>query len=225
MKIRFKKSLFFVATILFLTSGTGKTNEIRIKFIGNCGLYLTDGKMNIYIDFPYKSGAFKYMKFEKAELDSIKENSIFIFTHKHPDHYSGKNMRRTLRNKQGKKYGKWNLKQLEKLSNDTGDFSIQAIETKHKFSLKHYSYLITWHGRRLYFSGDTETSDTVLTFKNLDWAFVPYWIMIDINKKNVQIDSEMIGVYHFYPNMKITYNSPEKIKTLMNQGEIITLPY
>jgi L-ascorbate metabolism protein UlaG (beta-lactamase superfamily) len=225
MKIRFKKSLFFVATILFLTSGTGKANEIRIKFIGNCGLYLTDGKMNIYIDFPYKSGAFKYMKFEKAELDSIKENSIFIFTHKHPDHYSGKNMRRTLRNKQGKKYGKWNLKQLEKLSNDTGDFSIQAIETKHKFSLKHYSYLITWHGRRLYFSGDTETSDTVLTFKNLDWAFVPYWIMIDINKKNVQIDSEMIGVYHFYPNMKITYNSPEKIKTLMNQGEIITLPY
>jgi L-ascorbate metabolism protein UlaG (beta-lactamase superfamily) len=225
MKIRFKKSLFFVATILFLTSGTGKANEISIKFIGNCGLYLTDGKMNIYIDFPYKSGAFKYMKFEKAELDSIKENSIFIFTHKHPDHYSGKNMRRTLRNKQGKKYGKWNLKQLEKLSNDTGDFSIQAIETKHKFSLKHYSYLITWHGRRLYFSGDTETSDTVLTFKNLDWAFVPYWIMIDINKKNVQIDSEMIGVYHFYPNMKITYNSPEKIKTLMNQGEIITLPY
>jgi ribonuclease BN (tRNA processing enzyme) len=225
MKIRFKKSLFFVATILFLTSGTGKANEISIKFIGNCGLYLTDGKMNIYIDFPYKSGAFKYMKFEKAELYSIKENSIFIFTHKHPDHYSGKNMRRTLRNKQGKKYGKWNLKQLEKLSNDTGDFSIQAIETKHKFSLKHYSYLITWHGRRLYFSGDTETSDTVLTFKNLDWAFVPYWIMIDINKKNVQIDSEMIGVYHFYPNMKITYNSPEKIKTLMNQGEIITLPY
>jgi ribonuclease BN (tRNA processing enzyme) len=225
MKIRFKKSLFFVATILFLTSGTGKANEISIKFIGNCGLYLTDGKMNIYIDFPYKSGAFKYMKFEKAELYSIKENSIFIFTHKHPDHYCGKNMRRTLRNKQGKKYGKWNLKQLEKLSNDTGDFSIQAIETKHKFSLKHYSYLITWHGRRLYFSGDTETSDTVLTFKNLDWAFVPYWIMIDINKKNVQIDSEMIGVYHFYPNMKITYNSPEKIKTLMNQGEIITLPY
>ena len=26
------------------------------------------------------------MEFDKSELDSIKDNSIFLFTHKHPDH-------------------------------------------------------------------------------------------------------------------------------------------
>ena len=82
----------------------GQSNEIKIKFLGNCGLYTTDGNMNIYFDFPYKSGAFNYMEYDSAELDSIKENSIFVFTHKHPDHYASRRMGKVLRKKKGQKY-------------------------------------------------------------------------------------------------------------------------
>ncbi len=220
-----KSKLLLISFILTSTISLSQTNEIKIKFIGNCGLYLTDGGLNIYVDFPYKSGAFNYMEYDKSELDSIKENSIFLFTHKHPDHYSIKNMRKTLRRKKGKKYGKWNIKKLEKLSKSIPDFNIQAIETNHSLSFTHYSYIMTWHGKRLYFYGDTETADTALTIKNLDWAFVPYWTATQLNILNRTLDTKMLGVYHFYPTMKVTNSSPDKVKLLIKQGELISIPY
>ena len=215
-------------TLIFLfISGISFTQarEIKIKFIGNCGLYMTDGNLNIYVDFPYKSGAFNYMEYDQAEIDSIKDNSIFLFTHKHPDHYSRKYMRKTLRKKGGQKYGKWNISKLKQMADTLPNFSIEVIETEHSLSFKHYSYLITWHGKRLYFYGDTETADIALSQTNLDWAFVPYWTALEVNKRKAQIDSKMIGVYHFYPTMKNTNGNPEKIKLLDKQGEIISIPY
>lgn len=206
-------------------SGFSQTSEIKIRFIGNCGLYMTDGHLNVYVDFPYKSGAFNYMEFNKAELDSIKENSIFLFTHKHPDHYSCRNMRKTLRNKHGKKYGKWNISEIKQLSEIFPDFAVEPIKTKHSLSFRHYSYLITWHGKRIYFYGDTETTDIILTIKNLDWAFIPYWTAIQLNEDNLNIDSKMIAVYHFYPIMENTNGNPDKVILLDKQGEIITIPY
>ncbi|MFK8044464.1 MAG: MBL fold metallo-hydrolase [Crocinitomicaceae bacterium] len=223
-----RKVICFLAILTIVLSakvGYGQLNEIKIKFIGNCGLHLTDNNLNIYVDFPYKSGAFNYMQFDKAELDSIKENSIFIFTHKHPDHYSRKNMRKTLRTKGGVKYGKWNIKKLDRVSKTTPQFSIQAIKTEHNLSFKHYSYLITWHGKRIYFYGDTETSDIALSMKNLDWAFVPYWTAKQIQKQNLAIDTKMLGIYHFYPTMKTTNSKPNKVVLLVNQGQTISIPY
>lgn len=63
---------------LITAFGISQTKDIQIEFIGNCGLHMTDGITNFYIDFPYKSGAHGYMEFDESELDSIKENSIFI---------------------------------------------------------------------------------------------------------------------------------------------------
>lgn len=87
---------FIIINVLISCCNIGfcQTNEIKIKFIGNCGLYLTDGNANLYIDFPYKSGAHNYMEYDKSELDSIKEKATFIFTHKHADHYSQKLLNR-----------------------------------------------------------------------------------------------------------------------------------
>lgn len=86
--MKIKKSLReIVLTISFCllsTFGISQTNDIQIQFIGNCGFHMTDGKTNFYIDFPYKSGAYGYMEFKDSELDSIKENSVFIFTHTCP---------------------------------------------------------------------------------------------------------------------------------------------
>lgn len=202
-----------------------QNNEIKIRFIGNCGLHLTDGSTNIYVDFPYKSGAFNYMKYDDAEIDSIKENSIFLFTHKHPDHYASKRMRKTLRKKKGQKFGKWNIEKLVELSNSINDFSVEAFETEHSLSFKHYAYLITWHGKRIYFYGDTETADIALSMKNLDWAFIPYWTAQQMSAEQAKMDTKMLGIYHFYPQMINTNNSPDKVKMLDKQGEVIQITY
>ena len=88
-----KRYIYLLALIVFFTISTRlftQTPEIQVKFIGNCGVHLTDGKNNLYVDFPYKSGAFNYMTYNPAELDSIPDNAYFLFTHKHPDHYSKK---------------------------------------------------------------------------------------------------------------------------------------
>jgi len=78
------RSLPTIFTLLLLVVGNARLSaqiaEIKIKFIGNCGMYLTDGKQNIYLDFPYKSGAFNYMKYAKSEVDSIKKMP-FLFLH------------------------------------------------------------------------------------------------------------------------------------------------
>lgn len=216
-----KKSLLIFTLFFIISFGYSQANEIKIKFIGNCGLYLTDGKLNIYVDFPYKSGAHNYMEYDKSELDNIKENPIFIFTHKHSDHYSGK----LLKKLNGKKYGPWNISKLEELNDTVNDFSIQAFKTKHRYCLNHYSYLITWHHKKIFLSGDTESAETIGTLSNIDWAFVPSWIIIDSYEKDIEIDAKKFGVYHLYPNEKITNDNPEKYKLLNKQGEVISIPY
>lgn len=224
--------LLFVAMTFITGFGLAQSNEISIEFMGNCGLYMTDGKTNIYIDFPYKSGAYNYMEFNEAELDSIKDNSIFIFTHKHADHYSRKNLKKVFNEEKGQKFGVWNIPELEKLGEALEDFDIKAFKTKHKvfgISFRHYSYLITWHGKRIYISGDTTNPETIGKIKNIDWAFIPYWLLINAKENKIDIDTEMIGIYHLYPaqipSAKETWDDVDNIHPLTEQGGIITINY
>lgn len=225
MKKRYSRIPLILIVALISNFGFAQSNEIKIRFIGNCGLHMTDGKTNIYSDFPYKSGAYNYMKFDDAQLDSIEENSIFIFTHKHADHYSGKNMRKVLKEKNGGKYGSWNSRKLERLSESIPNFTIKAYKTKHRFSFNHYSYLISWHGKRIFLSGDTESAGTIGNISNIDWAFIPYWILIDAKANDIKIDAKMRALYHLYPNQEINGEIPEDMIILNTQNDIITIPY
>jgi ribonuclease BN (tRNA processing enzyme) len=217
------KLLFITTLICNYNFGFCQSKEIKIKFIGNCGLHLTDGKSNIYVDFPYKSGAHNYMEYDKSEIDSVKENSTFIFTHKHADHYS-----KSLLNKmKGIKYGPWNIKEIKKIENSISDFTIVSFKTQHKvfgISFQHYSYLIVWHNKRIFISGDTDNADTVAKINKIDWLFAPSWLIMDAKEKNLTIDAEKIGVYHLYPNEKVTNSKPEKYLILDKKGEEIIIP-
>jgi len=220
----YKKILLIITIISFSNFGFSQSNEIKIKFIGNCGLYMTDGKTNFYIDFPYKSGAHKYMKYDKSEIDSIKDNAIFIFTHRHSDHYSKK----ILKKLSGQKFDPWNINELEKLGETIPNFNIQAFQTSHKVfgvSFKHFSYLITWHGKKIYISGDTGDLEDLSKIKNIDWAFVNPWIYMNAENEKIKIDAKNFGMYHLYPNQEINGEIPENLIVLKNQGEIITIPY
>lgn len=166
------KVIFFTIALLTISNfGFSQSNEIKIKFIGNCGLYLTDGKSNLYVDFPYKSGAYNYMNYNSTEIENIKENSIFLFTHTHADHYSKKLLKKAKNKHKGKSFGSWNTNKFEKINNSFTDFKIETFKTKHRFTFKHYSYLISWHGKKIYLSGDTESADSIANVKNIDWAF------------------------------------------------------
>jgi len=220
----YKKRLLVVTLICLSNFGFSQSNEIKIRFIGNAGLNLTDGKTNIYVDFPYKSGAHNYMEYNQSELDSIKDNSVFLFTHRHSDHYSKK----LLRKFSGKKYGNWNTDELKNLNDSIQGFSIEAFKTSHKFTFKHYSYLITWHNKKIFISGDTENSETLASQTAIDWAFIPAWLTTDARDKGIKLGaiSKMYAIYHIGPNDKITNDKKDpQIKLLDKQGEIITIPY
>lgn len=64
----YKKFLLIVPLICISNFIFCQSNEIKIRFIGNCGFYMTDGEFNFYIDFPYKSGAYNYMEYDTSEI-------------------------------------------------------------------------------------------------------------------------------------------------------------
>lgn len=221
----FYKQILLVTTLICLCDfGFSQTNEIKIKFIGNCGLYLTDGASNIYVDFPYESGAHKYMEYDDSEIDSIQDNAVFIFTHRHSDHYSKK----LLKKLDGQKFDPWNVDELENLNEFISGFDIESFKTTHKvygISFKHFSFLITWHGKKIYISGDTGDLEHLRNIKDIDWAFVNPWLYMNANTEGLTIDAENFGMYHLYPNQEITGEIPSNLLILKNQGEIIRIPY
>lgn len=103
LSTRFLSAIPFI--LISILSGA-QANTITIRYIGNCGLYMTDGTLDVYVDFPYKSGAFGYMEYPVSEIDSIKAKATHIFTHRHPDHYSKKSVKKL----SGTVYGPWKVK-------------------------------------------------------------------------------------------------------------------
>ncbi len=207
-----------------LNFSQAQSKEIKIRFIANAGLHLTDGQSNIYVDFPYKSGFWMYSKYDKSEIENIKDNSVLLFTHKHPDHYKRKLVKRLIRKRGAKAYGPWNPKQLEARSGSIQNFSIQAFKTSHKLSFKHCSYLITWNGKKIYINGDTGDTGPLSQMKDLDWAFLPGWTLVNANNEKIKIDTKMLGVYHIGPGDHISSNDP-KVLVMDKQGEVISVPY
>ena len=216
-----------IAFVLHFSFFCMAQEELSIKFIGNCALHITDGSTNIYTDFPYKSGAYGYMRYSQIEIDSIKNNATFLFTHKHADHYSRKIFKNFLKDKNCHVFTQWKKRKLLKHLRGRSDIDIQVFKTKHRFSIKHHSYLITWNGKRIYLSGDAESADTIAKLKNLDWAFVPPWLLDDAKSKGIKIDADKIGVYHLYPSEAESaleeWGSRADIIPLVKQGDTMEL--
>jgi len=219
------KSILVIVFIFITNSGYSQTNEIKVRFIGNCGLHFTDGNTSIYLDFPYKSGAHNYMEYDKSQLDSITDNSIFIFTHRHKDHYSKKLVKQMKKKHKGRIFGNWNVKKLDELNNSISEFTIRAIKTSHSFALKHYSYLITWHGKNIYITGDTGSLDEVSKIKNIDLIFTNPWLYMNAQDEKITIDAKIFALYHLYPDQTINGEIPDNLKVLKTENETIEIQY
>lgn len=88
--------------------------------------------------------------------------------------------------------------------------------------------MATWHGKKIFLSGDTTNSETIASQTDLDLAFVPIWLLMDTEEKNVdfKILSKKHAIYHIGRNDKITLDEKDfQLKLLDKQGDVITIAY
>ena len=172
---------------------------LDVRFIGNMAVAISDGATTLMTDFPYRSGYSVYMTYSPDEIRSSTKATLSLITHRHPDHWE-----RALFDRTGWQVAGPNdvvagiaaARQLAVTMPATfGAARIERIETPHA-DVGHYSYVVTWHGRRLYFSGDTESSDHLVALKGLDTAFVSPWLYRSVVSGGQRIDARQVVIYH-----------------------------
>jgi L-ascorbate metabolism protein UlaG (beta-lactamase superfamily) len=178
---------------------------LRARFIGNMAYAITDGTITLFTDFPYESGYSVYMEYDPGEIRSATKESISLVTHRHRDHWDGDLFSRTDWRVVGPVDALAAIPSARVVRalpvNPTlatiavGSITIEALPTPHA-NIGHYSYLVTWHGRRLYFTGDTDSADQLLAMKNLDVAFVSPWLFDAAATASRRIDAKRIVIYH-----------------------------
>ena len=172
---------------------------LEARFIGNMAFAITDGTVTVMSDFPYQSGYSVYMEYDAAEIRSTTRETLSLITHRHGDHWEPALFAKTAWTVAGPVDVTSGLDAARVLplhggAARFGAVGIEAIETPHA-SIGHYSYILTWHGRRLYFSGDTESPASLLAARNLDVAFVSPWQYRAALKRG-RIDARRIVIYH-----------------------------
>jgi len=209
---------------ILLISEHALADHLTLQFIGNMAFSISDGKTTLYSDFPYESGAFGYMKYDLKKI-KIPNNGVCLITHAHRDHWASE------------LFQPLNLKIIGPPDVLKGIDSsrvipfakeiqyegirIEPISTPHG-NITHYSYVVTWHGVRMYFTGDTEELKTLLTIKDLDVAFISPWLAQSLTKNNQKVDAKRIIIYHHADGEKVI--APNN-SIVPNQSQIFEIPF
>src|SRR5262249_47901884 len=200
--------------------------RLTARFIGNMAFVITDGRTTLFTDFPYEPGAFGYMTYDFASVPEP-PGSPCLTTPRHRGHSDAA--------------------LFAKMPPDTGivappalaatlpagrvlpfgpkivyrDLTIEPVETPHG-TIAHASYLVTWHGRRLYFTGDTDRYDDLVSRHGLDDAFVSPWLLAAIVRNGKSIDARRLIVYPHKPDETIA-RLPSAFVVIPKQGETLAL--
>jgi len=170
---------------------------LEARFIGNMSFAITDGSTTMVTDFPYRSGYSGYMTYDAAEIRSGTAETIALVTHRHPDHWEPALFQRTGWRLIGPSDVVSSVPAARRLDprSLTGALRVEPIATPHA-GIGHDSYLVTWHGRRMHFTGDTESLDALIAAKQLDVAFVSPWLYRAAVARGRTIDAKRIVIYH-----------------------------
>lgn len=212
---------------LWLIAVQAQAGELRFTFIGNEAFHITDGDTTLLSDFPYRPGAFGYMDYSLDAVPAI-THGLSLITHTHADHWykdlfekmdlfvvGPPGMTKRLPPDRVIPFrldGPMSFRGLE----------IQAAETPHKLAIEHYSYLVTWHGIRIYFPGDTENPSEILRQRDIDVMFVTPWLIRTIERQKLHLDTKLLVAYH----QRVDEDVPsfQHCRT-MQQGESFTIEY
>jgi glyoxylase-like metal-dependent hydrolase (beta-lactamase superfamily II) len=193
----FRRIVFF---LVLLTVQAAHGGELTFTFIGNMAFHITDGKTTLLSDFPYTSGAYGYMEYDMDAVPKLKKG-VSLITHFHGDHWNARLFEEMKHKVIAPPGVTKNLKPkrvvpFNKDSISYRDILVEPIEMPHKLAPEHFSYLVTWHGMRLYFTGDTETPADILKQKNIDVMFISPWLIRTIERQNLSLDTKHLVVYH-----------------------------
>lgn len=222
-----KRGIVFVLALFFaIAVNASRAGELKFHFIGNMAFHISDGEKELLSDFPYRSGYFGYMKYEMKDVPPIKDG-LCLITHFHADHWE-KNLFLGMKNVTlmapqtiaGLVETEHKVAFGEQM--DWKGIHVEAIKTQHRLAPDHYSYLVTWHGLRIYFPGDTETPAHLLQMKNLDVCFISPWLIRTIARQNLHLDTKKLVVYHQKPVEEIP---PFQNYLRLEQGQEFTVPY
>lgn len=216
-----------VAALVVLLAPWAWGGSLTFTFIGNQAFHISDGETTLLSDFPYRSGAFGYMAYDTKDVPPIVDG-LSLITHSHADHWSKKLFEEsahkviapegiTKRIEPGRvvPFSKTEPMPFKSMS-------VQAIEMPHVMAPEHFSYLVTWHGLRLYFPGDTETPADMLKQKDIDVMFITPWLIRTIARQDLTLDAKLLVVYH----QKIDETFPPFQNTRrMKQGETFTVEF
>jgi len=202
--------------------------QLTARFIGNMAFAITDGTTTLFTDFPYESGAFGYMSYDFASVPQPGPgDALCLITHGHRDHFDAglfakmppgtkivapPTLAATLPADRVLPFGARIVYH---------DLTIEPVRTPHG-DVEHFSYLVTWHGRRLYFTGDTDRYDDLVSRHGLDDAFVSPWLLAAIVRNGKSIDARRVIVYHHKANEAVA-RLPSAFVVVPRQGESLDL--
>jgi L-ascorbate metabolism protein UlaG (beta-lactamase superfamily) len=209
--------------ILLLSAATviADAAELKVRYIGNAAFEITDGKTTLLTDFPYQSGAFGYMTYRMADVTPGGDVACLI-THRHKDHFESALLEGT----------KWKVIGPDEVLMEVpagrrihiersarfGSALITPFRTDHA-GTEHFSYLIEWNGKRVYFTGDTEITTELLSQKNLDIAFVTPWLLQSLDGNLPE--ARAVVIHHQAQEEKVDLCGR---CLLPKQGQSISLP-
>lgn len=172
---------------------------LTATFIGNEAFAITDGKVTLVSDFPYQSGYSLYMEYDPAALE-IEGEVLALITHRHADHFDPGLFMAT----------DWWIVAPREITDglsksriipigDQVEFlgiKVEPVETRHS-TTEHFSYLVTWHEKKLYFFGDVEDADAFLALgQNVDVVFMTPWVLRPLALDGIDIPAKQIVIYH-----------------------------
>jgi hypothetical protein len=174
------------------------SGRLDFHFIGNMAFHVTDGRTVLVTDFPYRSGYSGYMAWRAADVPRT-TNGLSLVTHGHADHFeralfeatdltliAPPDVSRTVAAERTVPFApRMQFREVV----------VEAFATPHA-GIDHYSYLVSRRGRRLYFTGDTESTDRLLAVRDVDVAFVSPWLLRSVARSGARLDADRVVVYH-----------------------------
>lgn len=75
-----------------------------------------------------------------------------------------------------------------------GPMQIKSFKTAYG-QTEHYSYLVEWHGKKIYFSGDTGDISHLANLPAIDVAFLTPWLYENARKENALPNTKNLVIY------------------------------
>jgi hypothetical protein len=198
------------------------TSALRIQFIGNASFAMSDGETTLVTDLPYRSGASGYMTYDLGDFDPV-GRVVALITHRHADHFEPALFVRQSWQAIGpfEVTGGLPAERVIPLTDtvEVGNFRIATYPTPHG-DTEHYSYLVMWDGRRLYFTGDTDDPSYLSQMNDLDVAFVTPWLLCATAERAGTVAAEQLILQHHHLDMRDSTCLEHRV---LAQGEVMEL--